>query len=92
MPPTAGQQPSNPPCLLSLGRRLLPGGGGAGRSWGLGAWGPQRAPAQLFLQVQHVAVALRVVSCLGLHKLMEAAKVVHLRGGGGRWCRQWEVS
>lgn len=64
--------------LLSLGRRLW--WRGAGCSWGLGARGPPRAPAQLLLQVQHVAVALRVVRRLGLHELMEAAKVVHLPG------------
>lgn len=50
--------------------------------WALGARGPWWAPAQLFLQVQHVAVALRIVSCLRLHELVEAAEVVHLWGGG----------
>ena len=49
---------------------------------GLSSAGP--APAQLLLQVQHVAVALCVVGCLRLDELVEAAQVVHLRGRGQR--------
>lgn len=47
----------------------------------LGRWKqPLVSPAQLLLQVQHVLVALGVVVGLGLHELMEAAEVIHLRG------------
>lgn len=49
---------------------------------GLSSAGP--VPAQLLLQVQHVAVALCVVGCLRLDELMEAAQVVHLWGRGQR--------
>lgn len=36
------------------------------------------SPAQFLLQVLHVAVALCIVDGLGLHKLMQAAQMVHL--------------
>lgn len=75
--PHHSQQPSTPP-QASTGAICARG------SWGLGAGRPRWAPAQLLLEVQHVAVALGIVCGLRLHELMEAAKVVHLqrRGSG----------
>lgn len=41
---------------------------------------PHPIPAQLLLQVQHVLVALSIVGSLRFYKLMETAKVIHLKG------------